>query len=233
MTLHLLRIAEDAPPDCFPDVGRALQQPKGLLAAGGSLSPERLLCAYRRGIFPWFSDGQPILWWAPDPRAVLLPEGLRISRSLRKTLRRGHFTLSADAAFSEVIRRCAAPRAAADSTWITGDMIDAYCRLHTLGYARSIEIWCDGELAGGLYGVALGRVFFGESMFSRIRDASKVALAGLASQGYRLIDCQLPNPHLATLGAVNIPRAVFSAYLERWCEVRFRARSGRIAPFAV
>ena len=223
-------MGDESPPDAFPDIEEALRWPNGLLAAGGTLSPERLLCAYRRGIFPWFSEGQPVLWWAPDPRAVLIPEDLRISRSLRKTLRRGHFALSADTAFSEVIRQCAMPRPDSDSTWITRDMIGAYRRLHGLGHARSVETWQDGELAGGLYGVALGRVFFGESMFSRARDASKVALVGLARLGYRLIDCQVPSPHLASLGAVEIPRRAFGAYLRRWCDVDFRAKSGWLPP---
>ena len=223
-------MSEATAPDGFPDVERALRYPNGLLAVGGDLSPERLLCAYRRGIFPWFSDGQPVLWWAPDPRAVLLPENLRVSRSLRKTLRRGHFALSANLAFSEVIQHCAMPRAASSSTWITQDMIRAYCRLHVLGHAKSIEVWQDGELVGGLYGVALGRVFFGESMFSRARDASKTALVGLAGLGYRVIDCQLPSTHLATLGAVEVPRRVFNRTIGRWCDTGFCAASGRLPP---
>ena len=151
MLLHMPWMSDSTPPDGFPDVEQALEYPNGLLAAGGDLTPERLLCAYRRGIFPWFSEGQPVLWWTPDPRAVLFPENLRISRSLRKTLRRGHFALSADHAFSEVIRHCAMPRATERSTWITGEMIGAYRRLHVLGHARSIETWWDGELVGGLY----------------------------------------------------------------------------------
>ena len=226
MMLRALSASDESSPDAFPDVEEALRRPNGLLAVGGTLSAQRLLCAYRRGIFPWFSEGQPVLWWAPDPRAILLPESLRISRSLRKTLRKGHFSLRADTAFPEVIRQCAMPRAASDDTWITGDMIGAYCRLYRLGYARSIETWQDGVLVGGLYGVALGRVFFGESMFSRARDASKVALVALTRLGYRLIDCQIPSPHLARLGATEIPRRVFSAYLERWCTADFRPRSG-------
>ena len=227
--LRTLPMRNDTPPDAFPEVESALREPNGLLAVGGTLDPERLLCAYRRGIFPWFSDGQPVLWWAPDPRAVLLPGGLRISRSLRKTLRRGHFTISSDLAFPEVIRQCAMPRADSGSTWITRDMIRAYCRLHVLGYARSMETWQDEELVGGLYGVALGRVFFGESMFSRARDASKAALVALTRLGYRLIDCQLPSPHLARLGAIDIPRRVFTGHLDRWCEADFRAQRGRLA----
>lgn len=226
MFLQMPWMSETTPPDEFPDVEQALEYPNGLLAAGGDLTPQRLLCAYRRGIFPWFSEGQPVLWWTPDPRAVLFPENLRISRSLRKTLRQGHFALSADHAFSAVIRHCAMPRAAETSTWITGEMIRAYCRLHRLGHARSIETWREGELVGGLYGVAMGRVFFGESMFSRARDASKAALVGLCGLGYRLIDCQLPSEHLARLGAVNMPRRTFNAYLGRWCDCDFRAEGG-------
>ena len=217
---------ETTPPDGFPDVDQALSYPNGLLAAGGDLTPLRLLCAYRRGIFPWFSEGQPVLWWAPDPRAVLFPENLRISRSLRKTLRRGRFALSADHAFSEVLLHCAKPRATEASTWITGDMMRAYRRLHALGHARSIETWQDGELVGGLYGVTMGRVFFGESMFSRARDASKAALVSLCGLGYRLVDCQVPSDHLASLGAMEIPRRTFNAHLERLCDVEFRAPSG-------
>ncbi len=228
MFIQMPWMSETTPPDAFPDVEQALEDPNGLLAAGGDLTPDRLLCAYRRGIFPWFSEGQPVLWWTPDPRAVLFPENLRISRSLRKTLRRGHFTLSADHAFSEVIRQCAMPRATESSTWITGEMMRAYRRLHDLGHARSIETWRDGELVGGLYGVAMGRVFFGESMFSRDRDASKAALAGLCELGYVLIDCQIPSEHLASLGAVEVPRRTFNAYLARWCDSHFRAQSGRL-----
>ena len=230
MLLQMPWMSDSTPPDGFPDVEQALEYPNGLLAAGGDLTPERLLCAYRRGIFPWFSEGQPVLWWTPDPRAVLFPGNLRISRSLRKTLRRGHFALSADHAFSEVIRHCAMPRATERSTWITGEMIGAYRRLHVLGHARSIETWWDGELVGGLYGVAMGRVFFGESMFSRARDASKAALVGLCALGYWLIDCQLPSKHLARLGAVDMPRRAFNAYLEQWCEIDFRAQSGCLPP---
>ena len=204
----------------FPHPERALREPDGLLAAGGSLSPRRLLRAYRRGIFPWYSPGQPILWWSPDPRLILLPEALRISRSLRKTLRRAVFKVSADCAFEAVISACAAPRAV-PGTWITADMHRAYMRLHRLGHAQSIETWQDGELVGGLYGVAVGRVFYGESMFSRVDDASKVALALLAAQlrrwSFAVIDCQVRTEHLLRLGAVEIPRATFLSLLERYC----------------
>jgi len=195
----------------FPPVEAAT--PEGLLAVGGDLSSDRLLEAYRHGIFPWYNPGQPILWWSPDPRAVLDPEKIRISRSLRKTFRRGHFTIRFDTAFHEVMLACAAPRANSSGTWITDEMVRAYGRLHELGFAHSIETWSDERLVGGLYGVALGGVFFGESMFARTTDASKVALVALTRQlrswGYVLIDCQVPSDHLVSLGAENIPRALF------------------------
>jgi len=205
----------------FPHIDRALREPDGLLAAGGSLNPRRLLQAYRQGIFPWYSSGQPILWWSPNPRLVLFPEGVNISRSLRKTLRNGPFTVTADAAFGAVIDACAAPRAPGEGTWITPDMRRAYCRLHQLGHAHSIETWRQGELVGGLYGVAVGRVFYGESMFSGASNASKVALAALAAQlrrwNFALIDCQVRTDHLLRLGAVDIPRETFLQLLERYC----------------
>jgi leucyl/phenylalanyl-tRNA--protein transferase len=201
----------------FPDPALAETEPNGLLAVGGDLSPQRLRNAYRLGIFPWYSAGQPILWWSPDPRLVLFPDGLRISRSLRRTLRRGTFSISLDRAFGAVIRACAAPRPDADGTWILPEIARAYERLHALGLAHSAEAWQDDELVGGLYGVAIGRTFFGESMFSRASDASKVALVhlvrSLAAWGYALIDCQVYTPHLASLGAVEIPRAEFQRRL--------------------
>lgn len=216
MTLQPIWITEDAPVHAFPDVDYAMIQPNGLLAVGGDLSPARLLHAYQRGIFPWFSEGQPILWWAPDPRAVLLPSALRISRSLKKTLRREKFQVTFDRVFLPVIQACAAPRAHQNDTWITNDMVDAYCALHQRGFAHSVECWEDGELAGGLYGVAIGKIFFGESMFSRSSDASKVALARLCTSGYEVIDCQLPSDHLKRLGATDLPRREFMALLRRW-----------------
>ena len=201
----------------FPDPALAETEPNGLLAVGGDLSPQRLRSAYRLGIFPWYGAGQPILWWSPDPRLVLFPDRLRISRSLRKTLRRGEFTVSLDRDFGAVIRACAAPRADAGGTWIVPAMARAYERLHVLGLAHSAEAWQGDELAGGLYGVAMGRVFFGESMFSRASDASKVALAYLArclsAWGYALIDCQVYTSHLASLGAIEMPRAEFQRRL--------------------
>ena len=202
----------------FPPVQSALGDPNGLLAAGGDLSTERLLDAYRHGIFPWFSEGDPILWWSPDPRMILFPAELKISRSLGKTLRNRSYEARFDSAFDEVVAGCAAPRKGEPGTWISGAMIAAYRGLHRLGYAHSVETWIDGDLAGGLYGVAIGRVFFGESMFSRTRDASKIALAALVahleSAGFGLIDCQMRTPHLETLGAREIPRRRFSRLLE-------------------
>jgi len=189
----------------------------GLLAAGGELTPKRLEEAYSQGVFPWYSEGQPVLWWSPDPRAVLFPEEFHCSRSLAKTLRNGSFSLSLDRDFAAVIDGCAAPRASSPGTWITSEMRAAYLELHRLGAAHSIEAWRDGTLAGGLYGVRLGGVFFGESMFSRQRDASKAALAHLVALCRRnslaVIDCQLPSRHLASLGSRTIPRKQFQALL--------------------
>jgi leucyl/phenylalanyl-tRNA--protein transferase len=207
---------QDAP-EWFPPLEQALEEPSGLLAAGGDLSPERLIAAYRRGIFPWYSPGQPVLWWSPDPRAVLFPEEFHCTRSLAKTLRNAGFSYSMDVDFAAVIDGCAAPRAASPGTWITSDMRAAYLELHRLEHAHSIEIWRDGALVGGLYGVRLGGVFFGESMFSRERDASKAALARLVAVCRRnslaVIDCQLPSRHLTTLGSRTIPRSQFQALL--------------------
>ena len=204
----------------FPPLSRALAEPNGLLAAGGDLSAERLIEAYRHGIFPWYSADQPLLWWSPDPRMVLIPAELKISRSLGKRLRKagkGDFEIRIDSAFESVMRACAEPRDEQSGTWITGDMISAYTALHRRGLAHSVETWINGELAGGLYGVALGRMFYGESMFSRARDASKIALAHLARQldrwGFGLIDCQMNTAHLARFGAREIPRRVFSRHL--------------------
>jgi len=202
----------------FPPADRALREPNGLLAAGGDLSIPRLLDAYRHGIFPWFNPGEPILWWSPDPRMVLVPEEFRISHSLRKTLHRQTFEVRFDTAFESVMRACAAPRDGQAGSWIHDDMIAAYCALHELGYAHSVESWQGGQLVGGLYGVAIGRMFYGESMFSRVSDASKVALAHLARQlerwDFGLIDCQMNTPHLASLGAREIPRAAFLARVQ-------------------
>jgi len=201
----------------FPPVETALADPNGLLAMGGDLSPARLLDAYRHGIFPWFNPGEPILWWSPDPRMVLVPGEVRVTRSLARRLRNAGFELRVDTAFTEVMRACAAPREDAGGTWISPAMVAAYSRLFEAGYAHSVETWRDGQLVGGLYGVAIGRMFYGESMFSREPDASKVALVRLARQLQRwefgLIDCQMETPHLASLGARTIPRAGFTARL--------------------
>lgn len=205
------------PQDPFPPLSRAASEPNGLLAAGADLSVPRLLDAYSHGIFPWFSEGQPILWWSPDPRMVLFPAELRISRSLGKSWRKGAFAVRADTSFPEVMAACSEPRPGQDGTWITAPMLQAYTDLHRRGIAHSVETWIDGKLAGGLYGVALGRVFFGESMFSRVTDASKLALLALVKQlrrwNFGLIDCQMNTPHLASLGAREIPRADFTRRL--------------------
>lgn len=207
------------PLDPFPPVTTALRDPNGLLAAGADLSPARLLDAYARGIFPWAGDAEPLLWWSPDPRMVLwLPE-LHVSRSLGRVLRSGRYRVTLDTAFAEVMAGCAAPRPDQDGTWITPWMAEAYGRLAALGHAHSVEVWAGGELAGGLYGVALGCMFFGESMFSRHADASKVALATLVRQlgrwGFELVDCQMSTAHLASLGAREIAREEFLGHVER------------------
>ena len=201
----------------FPPVDVAT--PEGLLAVGGDLRPERLLEAYRHGIFPWYNDEQPILWWSPDPRTVLFPEKLHVSRSLKRSLRPGLFSVTLDTCFRDVMRHCAGPRPQYPDggPWITADMLDAYQCLHELGYAHSVEIWQAGELVGGLYGVALGGAFFAESMFTRVPNASKVALVCLVRQlhawGFRLMDCQQSSPHVTALGAESIPRRDFLDHL--------------------
>jgi len=214
---------EPGDPDLtFPDVSLALREPDGLLAVGGDLTSHRILSAYRRGIFPWYGDNQPILWWSPDPRTVIFPARLRVSRSLRKTLRAAQFEVTMDRAFRDVIKACAEPRPGSSGTWITGAITDAYSELHTGGSAHSVECWRDGRLAGGLYGIAIGRVFFGESMFSRETNASKVALTWLVRhlnrRGFGLIDCQVYSAHLASLGAEEIARADFVRHLDTLCE---------------
>jgi len=203
--------------DDFPPLENALTTPNGLLAAGGDLSPERLLNAYRRGIFPWYGEDEPLLWWSPDPRMVLFPAELRVPRSLAKRVRRNDFEIRVDSAFDAVMRACAEPREDGAGTWITEAMISAYGELHRLGYAHSVETWIDGQLCGGLYGLALGRVFYGESMFARSADASKIALVHLVRQlerwNFRVIDCQMKTSHLARFGAREIPRSEFSQLL--------------------
>ena len=204
----------------FPPLDRALDEPEGLLAAGGDLAPERLLAAYRRGIFPWYSAGQPVLWWSPNPREVLDPREFKCSRSLAKTLRNRDFEVAFDRDFPAVVQACAARRDNSPGTWITPEMHAAYCTLFQHGHAHSVEVRLAGQLVGGLYGVLLGGVFFGESMFSRERDASKVALARLVEKGLvaglQLIDCQLPTPHLRTLGSKPMPRAAFGALVAQY-----------------
>lgn len=225
----MIALLDPHSPDLFPDVRLAVRDPNGLLAAGGDLSPARLLGAYRRGIFPWFSEGDPILWWSPDPRTVLFPSQVALSRSLRKRLRKRELCATLDRAFSSVIRGCAAPRESDGGTWIVPEMIDAYVTLHRLGIAHSVEIWHGPELVGGLYGVAIGRAFFGESMFSRASDASKVALVHLCQRlfewGFQLIDCQMRTEHLLRMGAIEIPRAQFTTLVERACNLPGRAGS--------
>jgi len=197
----------------FPDPQTALINPNGLLAVGGDLSPERLIAAYSQGIFPWFNEGEAIMWWSPDPRAVLFLDELKISRSLTKVLRKGLFKLSFDRDFPAVIQQCAELRKASTGTWITREMIEAYCELHKRGIAHSVEVWQQNELVGGLYGLKVGKVFCGESMFSKVSNASKVGLIYLVNklkqQDFILIDCQMPNPHLLSLGATTIPRQEF------------------------
>lgn len=211
-------IAPDDHISPFPDVERALREPNGLIAIGGPLSPERLERAYRSGIFPWFSEDQPVLWWSPDPRLVIYPRELRISRSLRKRLRHKGYRLTMDQCFQAVIEACAAPRRDQQGTWITPEMVAAYVDLHRRGIAHSVEVWYDDALIGGLYGVSLGAAFFGESMFSRTADASKIALVWLAMQleawSFDFIDCQMPTPHLSALGGVEISRRRFIRELD-------------------
>ena len=206
------------PDSFFPPLETALVKPNGLLAAGGDLSPERLIEAYRSGIFPWFNANETILWWSPDPRMVLFPSELRISRSLNKILRNSNYEVRVDSAFSQVIQACAEPRKGQSGTWIHSDMVSAYTVLHEMGLAHSVETWVGGELVGGLYGIAQGKMFFGESMFSRTHDASKIAFVHLVKQlerwNFKMIDCQMKTAHLASFGAREIPRKEFSQKLK-------------------
>lgn len=221
--MQLTFLAPDNPEQDFPSVNKALREPDGLLAVGGCLSQTRLLNAYRHGIFPWYNPGDPILWWSPDPRLVLFPDKLVISRSLRKTLRKEFFSVTFDQAFNEVIAACADPRKDAAGTWITAEINAAYNQLHQAGFAHSVETWLGDELVGGLYGIALGQVFFGESMFHTKTDASKVAFATLVqrlkSWDYQLIDCQVHTRHLESLGAEEIDRASFIKLLDQYCDI--------------
>jgi leucyl/phenylalanyl-tRNA---protein transferase len=213
-------LGEHTDPNWFPPVDQALREPAGLLAAGGDLSPNRLLAAYERGVFPWYSAQQPILWWSPDPRMVLFPDEFKCSRSLQKTLRNGPFTTRVDSAFAATIRSCAAPRRTGPDTWLNPQMIDSYDELHALGFGHSVETFLGEQLVGGLYGIQLGEIFFGESMFSRERDASKVAMARLVEEcrarDIKIIDCQVASAHLARLGAREVSRSQFIALLRRY-----------------
>jgi leucyl/phenylalanyl-tRNA--protein transferase len=212
------------PDQKFPAPKTALAEPNGLLAAGGCLSSKRLINAYRQGIFPWYSPDEPILWWSPNPRMVLFPEHLIVSRSLRKTIRKIDFSITFDQVFSQVMQHCAAPRGEDTGTWISEEMLVAYTQLHQQGIAHSFEAWFNDELVGGLYGIAIGQVFFGESMFHKKTDASKVAFYYLVQQlsewGYQLIDCQVHSPHLGSLGAEEIGRKEFSSLLKRYCSTQ-------------
>lgn len=221
---RLYWIDPSSPPTSFPGLESALKEPEGLLAVGGDLSSERLLTAYERGIFPWYVDGQPILWWSPDPRCVLYPQCFHLSRRLARDVRRSTLTVTANRAFDDVIAACAEPREFQDGTWITNDIMAAYRRLHDEGWAHSVEVWNDDRLVGGIYGLAIDRVFFGESMFSRETNASKIAFYALChwitERGIELVDCQVESPHLLTLGAETLPRREFAATLRRLCSSR-------------
>ncbi len=221
--MRLTLLDPDNPAQAFPPLYKALREPDGLLAVGGCLSTERLINAYRRGIFPWYNADEPILWWSPDPRLVLFPDKLLVSRSLRKTLRKNVFTVTFDKAFSEVMIACAEPRKDSAGTWISSDIYQAYVELHQQGFAHSVEVWFNDELVGGLYGVALGQVFFGESMFHTKTDASKVAFVSLVEQlqawHFQLIDCQIHTNHLASLGAEDIDRRTFVRLLNQYCRM--------------
>lgn len=215
----LVRILDATSP--FPPLQQALTEPNGLIAIGGDLTTDRLLAAYRQGIFPWFSPGEPILWWSPDPRMVLFPTEIKISRSLRKVIQQQPFEIRFNTDFEAVIRACAAtPRPGQPGTWISPGMIEAYCQLHALGYAHSAEAWLEGQLVGGCYGIKIGRMFYGESMFHQVSNASKVAFAHLVTwlnlQQVGMIDCQMHTPLLASFGAFEIPRDRFIAQLNEW-----------------
>ncbi len=223
MRNHRLHWIDPAsPPDAFPPVEIALRDPEGLLAVGGDLSPERLLAAYRRGIFPWFVEGQPILWWSPDPRCLFRPDAFHLSRSLRRAIRRSSLHFTCNQQFEAVVQACAEPRPQQDGTWITRDMVNAYTALHTGGWAHSVEVLDGDELVGGIYGIAIGRAFFGESMFSRRDNASKMAMAALfhelTKRDFLVLDGQVESPHLLSLGAEMAPRDGFVRLLDVACE---------------
>ena len=229
----LLWLSRNQRADVFPPASEALAEPNGLLAVGGDLEPERLLAAYKQGIFPWYQSGQPILWWSPDPRAVLWPSRLKVSRSLHRSLTKRRFEFRVDTEFERVVAGCAEPRRYGGGTWITPEMATAYARLHEQGWAHSFETWADGELVGGLYGVGIGRAFFGESMFTRVTDASKVALvhavAFLSARGTEVIDCQVASAHTQSLGAVDIPRAQFLDLIAELCAESAQPQTWRFA----
>ena len=231
---RVIWLSSDDPPEAFPPVETALREPDGLLAAGGDLSPERLLAAYRRGIFPWYDDGQPLLWWSPDPRCVFRQGDLHTSRRLRRELRRSTAEVRFNTAFNDVIRACAGPRRYEQGTWITADMITAYEHLHQTGWAHSIEVWQDDRLVGGLYGLVIGQALFGESMFSERSNASKIALLALdrmlADGTLGIIDCQVQSAHLLSLGAAVIPRREFMQLLDAQCEPPIRFENWPIDP---
>lgn len=224
--IHWIRPGD--PPDSFPDAESALDVPDGLLAAGGDLSSERLLYAYAHGIFPWYNEGEPIIWWSPDPRCVIDPARFAIARRSLRAIRNSGFSVSFNLAFEAVIEECAVRRPGQSGTWITTDMVSAYCALHREGWAHSVEVWQDDELFGGVYGIAIGRGFFGESMFSRASNASKAALAALCAElvkrDFRLLDCQVESPHLMRLGARLLPRKAFLETLSEACRSRSRTR---------
>lgn len=230
-------LSPDSAADAFPAIAQALDDPDGLLAAGGDLRSERLLCAYERGIFPWYEEGQPILWWSPNPRCVLQPDSFHYSRSLKRALRNSDCELRSNTRFDAVIAACAEPRSDQAGTWITADMLAAFKKLHCEGWAHSLEVWCQEELLGGVYGIAIGRVFFGESMFSRASNASKFALAGLtrilAREQFALLDCQVMSPHLLSLGATCIPRGDFHDTLKSACQPRKKFENWPRAPIKV
>ena len=219
--MQLTRLDPTNPNQLFPELGKALKAPNGLLAVGGCLSTTRLINAYRQGIFPWYNLGEPILWWSPDPRLILFPERINISRSLNKTLRKQLFEIRFNSAFVNVMKACAEPRVDGAGTWISAEMLSAYQALHQKGIAHSFEAWQNDELVGGLYGVAIGKVFFGESMFHRRTDASKVVFVHLVQHlkvwGYELIDCQVTSEHLLSLGAEQVPRSTFRNLLDKFC----------------
>lgn len=230
-------LVADDPVDAFPDIHEAMLEPNGLLAAGGDLSTDRLLHSYQNGIFPWFDDGQPILWWSPDPRCILRPADFNTSRRMRRSIASSCATISFNQSFTDVIHACAGPRRSEQGTWITDDMINAYELLHAKGWAHSIEVRENGALTGGLYGIAIGRVFFAESMFSHTSNASKLAMLALCEaleeNDFAMIDCQVESPHLMTLGAVSISRQEFADVLDSACPEQTRFDNWPGAPVAV